>query len=70
MTNKTEQRAILVVDDEESMRIALSEALSRSGHLVDCVTNGYDALTRVSSESFKLIINDVLMPKMDGLQVL
>ena len=70
MTNKTEERAILVVDDEESMRIALSEALVRGGHQVDCVTNGYDALTRVSSESFKLIITDVRMPKMDGLQVL
>ena len=70
MTNKTEERAILVVDDEESMRIALSEALTRSGHQVDCVTNGYDALTRISTESLKLVITDVRMPKMDGLEVL
>ncbi len=70
MANKTEERAILVVDDEESMRIALSEALVRGGHQVDCVTNGYDALTRINSESFKLIITDVRMPKMDGLEVL
>ena len=70
MANKTEERAILVVDDEESMRIALSEALVRGGHQVDCVTNGHDALTRINSESFKLIITDVRMPKMDGLEVL
>ena len=70
MTNKTEERAILVVDDEESMRIALSEALARGGYRVDCVTNGHDALTRIGSESFELIITDVRMPKMDGLEVL
>ena len=62
--------SILVIDDEESMRLALSEALSRSGHLVDCVPNGYDALKKVQAASFKLVITDVRMPKMDGLEVL
>ncbi len=70
MTNKAEEKAILVVDDEESMRIALSEALIRGGHRVDCVANGHDALTKISSESFKLVVTDVRMPKMDGLEVL
>lgn len=63
-------KSILVIDDEESMRLALTEVLSRSGHLVDCVTNGYDALKKVQSSSFKLVITDVRMPKMDGLEVL
>jgi DNA-binding NtrC family response regulator len=62
--------SILVIDDEQSMRLALSEALSRSGHLVDCVPNGYDALKKVQAASFKLVITDVRMPKMDGLEVL
>ena len=70
MINKAEEKAILVVDDEESMRIALSEALVRGGHRVDCVANGHDALTKISSESFKLVVTDVRMPKMDGLEVL
>ena len=64
------EESILVIDDEESMRLALSEALSRSGHLVDCVSNGYEALKKVQSSPFKLVITDVRMPKMDGLEVL
>jgi DNA-binding NtrC family response regulator len=65
-----EKGPILVIDDEESMRLALSEALLRSGHEVDCVSNGYDALKKVQSFPFKLIITDVRMPKMSGLEVL
>ncbi|MCK5256307.1 MAG: sigma-54-dependent Fis family transcriptional regulator [Deltaproteobacteria bacterium] len=70
MANKAEKKPILVIDDEESMRIALAEALSRSGHLVDCISNGYDALKKVQSSSCKLVITDVRMPKMNGLEVL
>jgi DNA-binding NtrC family response regulator len=70
MTNKVEERPILVVDDEESMRLALSEALTRSGHSVDCVSNGYDALIKINAAPVKLVITDVRMPKMDGLEVL
>ena len=70
MLDQTEKRPILVIDDEESMRIALTEALSRSGHLVDCISNGYDALKKIQSTSFKLVITDVKMPKMDGLEIL
>ena len=65
-----EKEPILVIDDEESMRLALSEELSRGGHVVECVSNGYDALKKVQSCSFKLIITDVRMPKMSGLEVL
>jgi len=64
------EESILVVDDEESMRLALTEALSRSGHLVECVSNGCDALKKFRSSSFKLVVTDVRMPKMDGLEVL
>ncbi len=70
MLDKKEKSPILVIDDEESMRIALTEALSRSGHLVDCISNGYDALKKIQSTSFKLVITDVKMPKMDGLEIL
>lgn len=70
MLDRRGNRPILVIDDEESMRIALAEALSRSGHLVDCMSNGYDALKKVQATAFKLIITDVKMPKMDGLEIL
>jgi DNA-binding NtrC family response regulator len=61
---------ILIIDDEESMRIALTEALVKSGHAVDAVPNGCDALKKVHSTSFKLVITDERMPSMDGFTVL
>lgn len=70
MSSTVEGRPILVVDDEESMRLALSEALTRSGHAVDCVSNGYDALAKINTAPVKLVITDVRMPRMDGLEVL
>ncbi len=70
MMDITEDSSILVVDDEESMRVALAEALSRGGHRVDCVASGHDALAKMNTTTFKLVITDVRMPKMDGLEVL
>lgn len=61
---------ILVVDDEEGMRIALSEALKRSGFDTLCCTDGIDAVSRLKAAKFSMVITDVKMPKMDGIDVL
>lgn len=68
--NTLKEGQILVIDDEESMRLALTEALVKSGHAVDSVPNGCDALKKVCSTPFKLVITDERMPSMDGLTVL
>ncbi|VAX24346.1 Response regulator of zinc sigma-54-dependent two-component system [hydrothermal vent metagenome] len=52
------------------MRVALTEALTRSGHTVVAVSNGEEGLKALESTKADLIISDVRMPKMNGLELL
>ena len=61
-------RPILVVDDEPHMRSALFEALTRQGHAVDTADNGKDALEKYKANTYDLVITDVRMPRMDGME--
>jgi len=61
---------ILVVDDEASMRLALSEALKREGYAVDTASDGFDALQRFRRDAFRMVVADVKMPKMSGVELL
>lgn len=61
---------ILVVDDEEGMRIALAEALARAGFDTVCSVDGIDAVTKLKTAKFSMVITDVKMPRMNGLDVL
>lgn len=61
---------ILVVDDEKSMRDFLSIMLKKEGYEVSIAGNGEDAVRAVQAEIFDLVITDVKMPRMDGLEVL
>ncbi len=62
--------SILVIDDEPDMRVALSHALSRSGYSVESFSTGDEALKRFSKEQFGMVITDLRMPGMSGMQVL
>lgn len=57
---------ILVVDDNETIRSILSEALKQEGFLVDFARDGKEAYTLFEEGSFDLILLDVMMPEMDG----
>lgn len=61
---------ILVVDDEEIARTNLEYVLKKEGYLVDTASNGIEALERMKSREFDLILTDLKMQKMDGLQLL
>lgn len=61
---------ILVIDDEQSMRDFLSIMLKKEGHDVVAAENGSDALKAVQTEIFDLVISDVRMPGLDGIDVL
>jgi DNA-binding NtrC family response regulator len=62
--------AVLVVDDEEQVRTFLAELLGSSGYQVRCASNGPQALEMLSGGSFDVVLLDVMMPEMSGLEVL
>lgn len=65
-----ESKRILLVDDEENARLALSRLLSREGYIVDTVSNGFEALNHLREHDVNLIVTDINMPEMDGITFL
>ena len=61
---------ILVVEDDMEINRLVSEHLTREGYSVDRVFNGLDAFQKLSSESYQMVILDVMMPVVDGYEVL
>jgi DNA-binding response OmpR family regulator len=61
---------VLVVDDNEMNRDVLSRHLERQGHAVAMAENGRQALEMIKTHSFDLVLLDIMMPEMDGYQVL
>ncbi|MFO7709842.1 MAG: response regulator [Desulfobacterales bacterium] len=62
--------SILVIDDEKGISGLIEEALTRYGHCVETAGDGREGIQKFESGRFDLVITDVLMPEMDGLQVL
>ena len=60
---------ILLVDDEESIQKLLTYPLERDGHRVVQARNGEEALARFRSEDVDLVLLDLALPKLDGLEV-
>lgn len=60
----------LVVDDDAMNRMVLQRSLEREGHAVRVAANGRAALELLRSEPFDIVLLDVLMPEMDGLELL
>ena len=61
---------ILIVDDESEMRSALCHALTRSGFSVESAAGGTEALLKLKKSSISLVITDLKMPEMSGMEVL
>lgn len=64
------QRRILVVEDDEDMRENLRRILQGAGHEVELARDGAEALAALQSLPFHLVITDLVMPKMSGLDLL
>lgn len=62
-------KSILVVDDELNMREILEDALS-ADYAIATAANGNEALELLAGQNFDLIITDVMMPEMDGIELL
>jgi DNA-binding response OmpR family regulator len=60
---------ILLVDDEQPIQTLLSFPLQRDGYEVVQASDGREALTRFGEQQFDLVVLDLMLPKMDGLEV-
>ncbi len=63
-------KTILVVDDDDAIRLLIEMELTDEGYRVLTASNAQDALKLVQSEQLDLVILDIRMPGMDGLEVL
>ena len=61
---------ILVADDESSLRILLSDELTRAGYSVDLAADGEETLKKAREKFYNVVLLDIVMPKKDGLAVL
>jgi DNA-binding response OmpR family regulator len=60
---------ILVVDDEDSVQTLLTYPLRKDGYEVVAATDGREALDRFAQQRFDLVVLDIMLPKMDGIEV-
>ncbi len=64
------EKKILIVEDDEAMRSLLKDILDAEGLVAEAVSNGSDALQKVMDQPFDLIITDIQMPGLTGLDIL
>jgi CheY-like chemotaxis protein/anti-sigma regulatory factor (Ser/Thr protein kinase) len=69
-SRKTVRRRVLVVDDDRGLNLVLVELLRSSGVNAEGVGDGMSAVKRLSEERFHLVLLDIGLPKMNGLEVL
>lgn len=60
---------ILLAEDDEAMRTYLSRALENAGFLVDAVDRGTAALPLLHQQAYDLLLSDIVMPEMDGIEL-
>jgi len=60
---------ILLAEDDESMRLYLARALEKVGYSVTAVDRGTAALPLLQTEAFDLLLTDIVMPEMDGIEL-
>jgi DNA-binding NtrC family response regulator len=61
---------LLVVEDDPKMRDGLQYILRKEGHLVDAVESGEEALSRIKTGDYDLILSDLKLPGISGMDVL
>lgn len=61
-------KKILVVDDDHLVVKSLAKLLEQTGYIVSCAENSYEALDLIKRQDFDLIISDIRMPGVDGIE--
>ncbi|MEX0696373.1 MAG: response regulator [Dongiaceae bacterium] len=60
---------ILIAEDDDNMRAFLARALRRAGHWVESASDGLEAIAILGKQDFDLLLADVVMPGMDGIEL-
>ncbi len=63
-------KQLLAVDDEQDIVMLIKILLQKDGYAVDTATSAFDALELISSKDYALLITDLMMPGMDGFQLI
>lgn len=61
---------ILLIDDEEDVRLSISENLKLAGYQVALASGGTEGIRRSKSECFDLVVTDILMPEKEGIETI
>ncbi len=61
---------ILIIDDEKAIRKTLSEILSYEGYKIDEAGDGEEGLRKIKEKEYDVILSDIKMPKVDGIEFL
>ena len=61
---------ILVVDDEKNVRVLFERVLAKEGYEVECAASGTEAIDKLAKNSFDLVVTDLKMNGMDGLDLI
>lgn len=61
---------VLVIDDQKQMLTTLGNLLRRAGHEVVLANSGREGLSRIAENDIEVLITDMLMPDMDGIEVI
>jgi putative two-component system response regulator len=70
MPGQAEALSILVVDDEEHVRRILARCLEAEGYVCSVAGSGHDALKLMEAQEFHLVLSDIMMPGMSGIELL
>jgi two-component system cell cycle response regulator CpdR len=65
----THQPRILLAEDDDAMRTYLERALEKAGYAVDSVDRGTSALPLLAERHYDLLLSDIVMPEMDGIEL-
>jgi two-component system response regulator HydG len=61
---------VLVIDDEEALRVSVAKIVSRLGHSVDVAGTATEGLARLAKQPYELVLTDFRLPDLDGLEVI
>ena len=67
--NEPMQKRILLAEDDQAMRTYLERALEKAGYSVDSVDRGTEAVPLLEDQSYDLLLSDIVMPEMDGIEL-